>query len=47
MTAVETAYTAIEEGVYKVTLDSPFVYAVIDDATGLPVFIGTVTDIGK
>ena len=46
-TAVETSYTAIEEGVYKVTLDSPFVYAVIDDATGLPVFIGTVTDIGK
>ena len=46
-TAVETAYTAIEEGVYKVTLDSPFVYAVIDDATGLPVFIGTAADIGK
>ena len=46
-TAVETVYTAIEEGVYKVTLDRPFVYAIIDDATGLPVFIGTVTDIGK
>ena len=29
------------------TLDSPFVYAVIDDAAGLPVFIGTVMDIGK
>lgn len=45
--AVETVYTALEEGVYKVTLDRPFVYAIIDDATGLPVFIGTVTDIGK
>ena len=46
-TAVETVYTALEEGVYKVTLDRPFVYAIIDDATGLPVFIGTATDIGK
>ena len=46
-TAVETVYTALEEGVYQVTLDRPFVYAIIDDATGLPVFIGTVTDIGK
>ena len=46
-TAVETVYTALEEGVYKVTLDRPFAYAIIDDATGLPVFIGTVTDIGK
>ena len=45
-TAVETVYTALEEGVYKVTLDRPFVYAIIDDATGLPVFIGTATDIG-
>ena len=43
---METAYTALEEGVYKMTLDSPFVYAVIDDAAGLPVFIGTVADIG-
>lgn len=46
-TAVETVYTALEEGVYKVTLDRPFVYAIIDDAIGLPLFIGTVTDIGK
>ena len=46
-TAVETVYTALEEGIYKVTLDRPFVYVIIDDATGLPVFIGTVTDIGK
>ena len=46
-TAVETVYTALEEGVYKVTLDRPFVYAIIDDAARLPVFIGAVTDIGK
>ena len=46
-TAVETVYTALEECIYRVTLDRPFVYAIIDDATGLPVFIGTVTDIGK
>ena len=46
-TAVETVYTALEEGVYKVMLDRPFVYAIIDDAAGLPLFIGAVTDIGK
>ena len=46
-TAVETVYTALEEGVYKVTLDRSFVYAIIDDAIGLPLFIGTVADIGK
>lgn len=46
-TAVETVYTALEEGVYKVTLDRSFVYDIIDDAIGLPLFIGTVTDIGK
>lgn len=32
--------------VHTVTLDRPFVYAIIDDATGLPLFVGTVTDIG-
>ena len=46
-TAVETVYTALEEGVYKVTLDRPFVYAIIDFASVLQLFIGTVTDIGK
>ena len=46
-TAVETVYTALEECIYRVTLDRPFVYAIIDDATGLPLFIGTVTEIGK
>ena len=46
-TAVETVYTALVEAIYKVTLDRPFFYAIIDDATALPIFIGTVTDIGK
>ena len=46
-TAVEIKETGVAVGIYSVTLDRPFVYAVIDDATGLPVFIGTVTDIGK
>ena len=30
-----------------VTLDRPFVYLLIDGETNLPLFIGTVTDIGK
>ena len=38
---------AMQPTVYKVTLDRPFVYAIIDDATRLPLFIGTVTDVGK
>ena len=46
-TAVETKETAVAVDIYSVTLDRPFVYAVIDDAYGLPVFIGAVTDIGK
>ena len=29
----------------SVILDRPFVYAIIDNATNLPIFIGTVTDI--
>lgn len=30
-----------------VTLDRPFVYMIVDVNTGLPVFIGTVTDLGN
>ena len=30
-----------------VTLDRPFVYFIIDEKEGIPVFIGAVTDIGK
>ena len=46
-TAVEIKETAYIVDIYRVTLDRPFVYAIIDDAAGLPVFIGAVTDIGK
>ena len=46
-TAVEINETAAAVDIYSVTLDRPFIYAVTDNATGLPVFIGTVTDIGK
>ena len=46
-TAADIKVTSDIGGVYSVTLDRPFVYAVIDDAYGLPVFIGAVTDIGK
>ena len=31
----------------EVYLDRPFVYAIVEDDTNLPVFIGTVEDIGK
>jgi serpin B len=31
----------------RVTLNRPFVYAIVDNATSLPVFIGTVSNIGK
>ena len=46
-TAADIKATSDIGGLYSVTLDRPFVYAVIDDAYGLPVFIGAVTDIGK
>lgn len=28
---------------HSVILDRPFVYAIVDNATGLPIFIGAVT----
>ena len=30
-----------------VTLDRPFVYMIVDNTTGLPLFIGSITDVGK
>ncbi|HRT82735.1 MAG TPA: serpin family protein, partial [Oscillospiraceae bacterium] len=30
----------------KIVLDRPFVYAIIENESGLPIFIGTVTDLG-
>ena len=32
---------------YTVTLDRPFVYAIVDTATGLPLFIGTVMEVAQ
>jgi len=47
VTAVEiTTECAVEPvDVYYVTLDRPFVYMIVDNATGLPVFIGAAMDI--
>ena len=43
-TAVEaTAAGVVEEPIY-ITLDRPFVYAIVDTQTGLPLFIGTVNN---
>ncbi|MBQ8814855.1 MAG: serpin family protein [Lachnospiraceae bacterium] len=35
------------EEVYYVTLDRPFVYMIVDNATGLPMFIGAVMEISE
>lgn len=32
---------------YTVRLDRPFIYAIVDDATGTPIFIGTVLSVGQ
>lgn len=40
------AESAMPSG-YVVKLDRPFVYAIIDNSTNLPVFLGAVSDIGK
>ena len=44
VTDVGVVLTAIGPN-YDVILDRPFVYMIVDDATDLPVFIGTVTNI--
>jgi len=45
--AMMKAGAALIGEVKKVTLNRPFVYAIVDNATDLPVFIGTVNNIGK
>lgn len=40
---VDEAYVEMKD----VRLDRPFVYAIVDNATGLPVFVGTVLDLSK
>lgn len=48
VTVVEVSPESAEEPVEPkiVKLDRPFLYAIVDNATGLPIFIGTVNDIG-
>lgn len=36
-----------EEKTKTVTLDSPFVFMIIDTETNIPLFIGALTDTGK
>ena len=40
-TSANPEYVRVE----RVKLDRPFLYAIVDNATGLPIFIGTVNDI--
>ena len=48
VTAIETLDCACAigpEDIVYVTLDRPFVYGIVDNATGLPVFLGTVNQL--
>ncbi|NCA67050.1 MAG: serine protease [Clostridia bacterium] len=45
VTKVEMKFESCPMYDYTVTLDRPFVYAIIDTSTNLPIFMGTVTDI--
>ncbi len=43
ITAIEVKCTSMPmEEIYNVRLDRPFIYAIVDQATGTPVFVGTV-----
>lgn len=46
VTKVAMNATGAIEVQWTVTLDRPFLYMILDNANNLPVFIGTVTDIG-
>lgn len=48
VTAIDIKCTAMPmtPKVKKVTLNRPFIYAICDEATGIPVFMGTVSRIG-
>ena len=45
--AVAKANAAYDPDAKSVRLDRPLVYAIVDNTTKLPVFVGTVNDIGK
>jgi serpin B len=43
-TAVTVVTTAVEQPLYTMTMDHPFLYVIRDDETGLLMFIGTMVD---
>lgn len=48
VTAVDVVAESCEPTIPKtVKLDRPFLYAIVDNSTGLPIFIGTVNDIER
>lgn len=46
-TKVEIVSEGVEMLAHTVKLDRPFVYMILENGTGLPIFIGAVMDIGK
>lgn len=46
VTGVIMTETAAEMPEHSVVFDRPFVYAIIDTETNLPLFLGTVTELG-
>ena len=47
VTSVQMNKESCPYGIIEITLDRPFVYAIVDNATGLPIFIGAVLGLGK
>ncbi len=47
VTSVQMNKESCPDGIIEITLDRPFVYAIVDNATGLPIFIGAVLGLGK
>lgn len=47
VTAIIMNEAAVAPAELSVTFDRPFVYAIIDTATGLPLFLGTITSLGE
>lgn len=45
VTAVLIAGAAAPQKVYKVVMDRPYVYMIVDNSTNLPLFIGAVTEL--
>ena len=47
VTMADCATAITEKEIYYVHLNRPFVYAIIEDETGLPIFIGVTEEIDK